>query len=434
MMKTQIPDRIMKAAKRGVGKFVFLCGCAGALVLWLAVVLSGQAALAQHGGGYALAAGDRISIKVLSWNAVTLQFETFDALAGTFEIDQNGEVALPLLGSVAAAAQTPAALAALLPELYRNRLGLGTPPSVTVEVVAFRPIYVLGDVAQPGRYEFTPGITVLQAYAVAGGGYRSVEARSDVVSNTIRTIGSISELESEIARTRMTVARLEAEMKGETTFERPDLVPHPEGEKAEELLFLLERDLFVNRYERFQTELASLDEEQALLVNEISSLDEKLSGIQRQLELLDESLGNMEELRDRGLARSPALIDLQRTQIELQARELDAQTGIFRARQQQSELSRAANDLRTGRQLRVLQELQAAQALTERNETRLGTLQNLLSVAELQMLGKDETEETTLQFQILRDSGGAQETMLATPSTALQPLDVLIVTLASTSE
>src|SRR4030095_6268812 len=42
-------------------------------------------------------------------------------------------------------------------------------PQITVDVAAYRPIYVVGDVKSPGRYPFEMGMTVLQALAVAGG-------------------------------------------------------------------------------------------------------------------------------------------------------------------------------------------------------------------------------------------------------------------------
>ena len=49
-------------------------------------------------------------------------------------------------------------------------------PSVSVEVIAYRPIFVLGEVSRPGQYPYQPGMTMLTAVAVAGGfTYRAVE-------------------------------------------------------------------------------------------------------------------------------------------------------------------------------------------------------------------------------------------------------------------
>jgi polysaccharide biosynthesis/export protein len=88
---------------------------------------------------------------------------------------------LPLVGAVHAAGLTSADLeAAVGAALRRGKLVHN--PSVAVEVIAFRPIYVLGEVNKPGQYPYQPGMTVVTAVAVAGGfTYRAVEAYAGVV-------------------------------------------------------------------------------------------------------------------------------------------------------------------------------------------------------------------------------------------------------------
>ena len=48
-------------------------------------------------------------------------------------------------------------------------MGLGRPPDVAVEVVQFRPFYIVGDVRPPASSPTGPGLTVLQALSIAGG-------------------------------------------------------------------------------------------------------------------------------------------------------------------------------------------------------------------------------------------------------------------------
>ena len=58
-------------------------------------------------------------------------------------------------------------------------------PSVAVEVVAYRPVFVLGEVAKPGQYPYQPGMTMLTTVAVAGGfTYRGVQDYASVVRTT----------------------------------------------------------------------------------------------------------------------------------------------------------------------------------------------------------------------------------------------------------
>jgi polysaccharide biosynthesis/export protein len=104
-----------------------------------------------------------------------------DTLTGDFRVNNSGNIALPLVGAVHAAGLTSADLeAAVGAALRRGKLVHN--PSVAVEVIAFRPIYVLGEVNKPGQYPYQPGMTVVTAVAVAGGfTYRAVEAYAGVV-------------------------------------------------------------------------------------------------------------------------------------------------------------------------------------------------------------------------------------------------------------
>jgi polysaccharide export outer membrane protein len=149
-----------------------------------AVVLAGLAACTPGAdlqpmppyeeSGYRLGGGDQV--RVITFGV--------DQLSGQFRVDDTGHIAMPLVGNVSASGLTPSELAASL----KKKLGAGgfvRNPSVSVEVLAYRPIFVLGEVAKPGQYPFQPGMTMLTAVAVAGGfTYRAVE---DYASD-IRTV------------------------------------------------------------------------------------------------------------------------------------------------------------------------------------------------------------------------------------------------------
>jgi polysaccharide export outer membrane protein len=58
-------------------------------------------------------------------------------------------------------------------------------PSVAVEVEAYRPFFILGEVAAPGQYPYVPNMSVESAVAIAGG--FSPRARRDSVTLTHNT-------------------------------------------------------------------------------------------------------------------------------------------------------------------------------------------------------------------------------------------------------
>jgi polysaccharide export outer membrane protein len=88
-------------------------------------------------------------------------------LTGDFTLGTAGDLSFPLIGTVPAAGKTPRELGALLTTALGN--GFLQNPSVVVEVLNYRPFYVLGEVNQPGEFPYQPGLTVLAAIARAEG-------------------------------------------------------------------------------------------------------------------------------------------------------------------------------------------------------------------------------------------------------------------------
>ncbi len=123
---------------------------------------------------YRLGGGDQI--RIITYGE--------DQLTGEFRVDDQGRIAVPLLGGVQAAGLTPQQLEERLAGELRQH-NLMRNPSVSVEVLAYRPIFVLGEVAKPGQYPFQPGMTVLTSAAIAGGfTYRAVQDHAAVIRTT----------------------------------------------------------------------------------------------------------------------------------------------------------------------------------------------------------------------------------------------------------
>jgi polysaccharide biosynthesis/export protein len=107
---------------------------------------------------YRIGAGDEVGV---------VTFADRD-LSGHFRISEIGTIALPLLGTLHVGGMTASEVQAAIADRL-IQLKLFTKPSVSVEVLEYQPVYVLGDVNTPGRYRFSPGMTVLGAVALAGG-------------------------------------------------------------------------------------------------------------------------------------------------------------------------------------------------------------------------------------------------------------------------
>jgi polysaccharide export outer membrane protein len=102
-------------------------------------------------------------------------------LTGEFYISDAGTLAVPLVGTIPAAGLTTEQLERAI-EREMARKNLFRDPNVAVQVIRYRPVFVLGMVERGGQFPYQPGMTVLSAVAVAGGfNYRAVR---DVVSIT----------------------------------------------------------------------------------------------------------------------------------------------------------------------------------------------------------------------------------------------------------
>lgn len=144
----------------------------------LAMVLAGLAACAHQGSFPVGAAPEAATAAHRLAPGERLRITTYGeaALTGEFTIGAGGELAFPLVGTLPAAGKTPNELGAALRTALAD--GFLAEPNVVVEVLAYRPFYVLGEVNEPGEFPYQPGLTVLAAIARAQGfTYRARQTR-----------------------------------------------------------------------------------------------------------------------------------------------------------------------------------------------------------------------------------------------------------------
>jgi polysaccharide biosynthesis/export protein len=125
---------------------------------------------------YTLDSGDRLRIVVFGQQNLT----------NTYLVDAGGRIAMPLIGSVEARGRTPQQLTQAVAAQLRR--GFMRDPSVSVEVVAYRPFFILGEVNTPGQYPYVAHMTVETAVAIAGG-YGPRGSKDDVtISRAVRGV------------------------------------------------------------------------------------------------------------------------------------------------------------------------------------------------------------------------------------------------------
>jgi polysaccharide export outer membrane protein len=113
---------------------------------------------AKNTDPYTIGADDELEIVV--WNQ--------PQLSGKVIVASDGTIAMPLIGRVPAAGQTPEQLKAELEKRYTQYVH---DPNATVRVsdAASHVFYVVGEVNKPGAYKLHSGEVLSQALAEAGG-------------------------------------------------------------------------------------------------------------------------------------------------------------------------------------------------------------------------------------------------------------------------
>lgn len=111
----------------------------------------------EEEGPYRLGAGDKVRITVFGE----------PTLSGEYTVAASGDLSFPLMGNVPAAGRTVVEVQ----ESIRAGLSQGyiRDPRISIEIIDYRPFFVLGEVNRPGQYPYSIGLTAAQAIAAAGG-------------------------------------------------------------------------------------------------------------------------------------------------------------------------------------------------------------------------------------------------------------------------
>jgi polysaccharide export outer membrane protein len=115
------------------------------------------AAVSTAPSDYKLGVADKV--RVLVYNEPNL--------SGEFNVNANGSLAFPLIGEVQASGRTATEISAEI--VKRLADGYLRDPQVSIDILTFRPFYILGEVNKPGEYPYETGLTVGKAVATANG-------------------------------------------------------------------------------------------------------------------------------------------------------------------------------------------------------------------------------------------------------------------------
>ena len=136
---------------------VLLLTLASSLPAQETVDTSPTPSLGANEAAYKLATGDRIRINIFN----------HDELSGEYQLDGEGRFSMPLIGVVDAEDLNSSELEALLVERFKPDFLVN--PRIFVQVLNYRPYYLIGESAGRGPFPYVAGMTYLTAIARSGG-------------------------------------------------------------------------------------------------------------------------------------------------------------------------------------------------------------------------------------------------------------------------
>lgn len=284
------------------------------LVLGIGLALGSAPARAE----YLLSSGDALEVTVFR----------VPELSREVRVDVDGRIAYPPLGRLEVQGRSVDAVG----ELIRDRLSgeeILSDPQVTVALVGTRPVFIGGDVANPGAYPYQAGLTVRRAIALAGGlGFGRARGRDDI--SALR--GDRDTLLIDLLRDQARLARIRAELAGTETFSPPPPEPGVPPARRDEILALeagkLRADLAEARAEK-----AHLDRGLALVRDRIATLARQRDLQERLTHRQTEEITRIRAIQDRGLAPQTRVTEEQRILDAMRERVAENETEMAAARE-----------------------------------------------------------------------------------------------------
>lgn len=107
---------------------------------------------------YRLGSGDFINLTVYGEDELSVK---------KARVNDIGEVTIPLIGKVKVENHSIAEVESLIEEKFLD--GYLKHPQISITIAEYRPVFISGEVKDPGSYPYVEGLTIRQAITIAGG-------------------------------------------------------------------------------------------------------------------------------------------------------------------------------------------------------------------------------------------------------------------------
>jgi polysaccharide export outer membrane protein len=415
----------MKRNNRGRA-FSFIPTILGAVIVALAA--STETCFATQ---YRLAPGDTVEVSV---GGVPDQ-------RNRAQIQMDGTIALPGVGTVEVAGLTPAELQSRMETLLqsrvlRQRLPDGRdqaivikPGDIIASVVEYRPIYITGDVLTPGQLAYRASMTVRQAVAVAGG-FSLLRSRAQVgATDPADLLRDYQSLSTEYVKEYFHVVRTNAELAGKDTFDQnaPQDISMPAS--AINPIVQAEAESLKTAQSDYQKERRFLEDAIKQSDAQFATLSKQQEGEEKGVQSDEEELERVVKLFGSGSLPSPRVTESRRALLLSSTRRLQTSVELMRLQRQRDDFVRQIERTANQRTITLLRELKESNVRLADLRVRMQALSQ-----KLQPVGGGGalpmgTNDLRAEVTIVRKAGQQWDKIAASEDFDVQPGDVIEVAL-----
>jgi protein involved in polysaccharide export with SLBB domain len=376
---------------------------------------------------YTVGPEDHISLKV--WDVRNGDPYQWIALNGEFVVGADGHLSLPLIGDLSVSGFTTGELAAAISEHLKSKIGLSTTPTASAQIVKYRPFYITGAVQRPGKYDYVPSLTVIQAVSIAEGVMRARDTER-VEKEIIAGSGEAQLLEGERIGLLAKQSRLNAEIDGRPEINYSEDLIKNNFLPSVKLAMQQETSLFKGRRNAIEAQLATINQAKNVLRSQLSSLEAKDGNLSRQLLLTRKDLSTVNELATKGMVIAQRQLSAEQNVAALESNKLDIELATLKAQQDLSQAERDIVTLTTKFKTDALTEITEVRSRLEANRKKIDTANNLTKEAtRFSDSGGSSENDRVITYGIIRASSG--KSLPADTMTRLEPGDVLQVKIQS---
>jgi len=373
---------------------------------------------------YRLAAGD------------VLEFDFLDdqELPRQTTVGGNGDVQIPLLGAITVAGATVGEAYGIVRQAFVERQLL-IDPKFALTIASYRPVFVLGDVKNPGTFPYQMQLTVEKAIGLAGGLLAYQSSAEDRIMLRARLEGDLAALSATIAREAAWIARLQAQLGGRKSVGLSDLTadaaPFVKPDQVAQFLDV-ENRILTSESTAYESQAAILSSNLSETTNQLSIFEKLQANQEKAIQFTKDELERALKLRKTGLNTAADVAAIERQLTLDEGRLLQTLADTAGVQRQIAALKQQLAALDDNRSKDALISLQERTGLLKQYFARYRSLEEQLVLAENWATAEAQSAlKTVISFKIRERPGESTGDIAATGTSLILPGDVVIVSVQS---